>query len=230
MRLDRFRPAAPASSRRALLRRTRTSARVYVLLAGIVVGAMTLSRTVHLQEPAAPAAHGQPTNAEAKEAKHGGGVLSAVAKIFNFALLAGGLVYFLRSPVAAYLASRSTEIRQDLVSAQQLRATATAQLEDIRRQLESLPGELEALKKQGAEDLRAERARIRAAAAAERERLLLQTRREIEMRFRIARRELMEHAAQLAVNVAQTRIVRSITPADQLRLVDRYASQLGEAP
>jgi F0F1-type ATP synthase membrane subunit b/b' len=50
------------------------------------------------------------------------------------------------------------------------------------------------------------------------------------MRFRIARRELMEHAAQLAVNVAQTRIVRSITPADQLRLVDRYASQLGEAP
>jgi F0F1-type ATP synthase membrane subunit b/b' len=227
MRLDRFRPAAPASSRRALLQRTRTSARMYVLLAGIVVGAMTLSRTVHLQEPAA---HGQASNAEAKEAEHGGGVLSAVAKIFNFALLAGGLAYFLRSPIAAYLANRSTEIRQDLVSAQQLRATAMAQLEDIRRQLESLPGELEALKKQGAEDLRAERARIRAAAAAERERLLLQTRREIEMRFRIARRELMEHAAQLAVNVAQTRIVRSITPADQLRLVDRYASQLGEAP
>jgi F0F1-type ATP synthase membrane subunit b/b' len=202
---------------------------VWLLLAGIVSGTLTLSPTVHAQQPAAPAAHGQATTAEGQEAERGGGVLSAVAKIFNFGLLAGGLVYFLRSPTATYLANRSTQIRQDLVSAEQLRATAQAQLDDIRRQLESLPGELEALKKQGAEDLRAERARIAAAAAAERERLLVQTRREIEMRFRIARRELLEHAAQLAVDVAQSRIVRSISPDDQLRLVDRYASQLTEA-
>ena len=45
----------------------------------------------------------------------------------------------------------------------------------------------------------------------------------------IARRALIEHGAQLAVDVAQTRIVRTITPEDQLRLVDRYAAQLREA-
>jgi F0F1-type ATP synthase membrane subunit b/b' len=49
------------------------------------------------------------------------------------------------------------------------------------------------------------------------------------MRLRIARRELTEHAAFLAVGVAEQRIRRSITPDDQLRLVDRYASQLKEA-
>ncbi len=46
---------------------------------------------------------------------------------------------------------------------------------------------------------------------------------------RSAKRELTEHAAQLAVGVAEQRIRRSITPDDQVRLVDRYASQLKEA-
>jgi F0F1-type ATP synthase membrane subunit b/b' len=49
------------------------------------------------------------------------------------------------------------------------------------------------------------------------------------MRLRIAKRELTEHAAQLAVQVAEQRIRRSITNDDQIRLVDRYASQLREA-
>ena len=77
--------------------------------------------------------------------------------------------------------------------------------------------------------LAAEQRRIAQTAAAERERLIEQTRREIDMRLRVARRELTEHAAQLAINVAEERIKRSITPDDQLRLVDRYTAQLQEA-
>jgi F0F1-type ATP synthase membrane subunit b/b' len=49
------------------------------------------------------------------------------------------------------------------------------------------------------------------------------------MRLRIAKRELVEHAAQLAVRAARARIETTITPDDQLRLVDRYAAQLQEA-
>jgi F0F1-type ATP synthase membrane subunit b/b' len=49
------------------------------------------------------------------------------------------------------------------------------------------------------------------------------------MQLRLARRELTEHAAQLAVDIAGQRIRRSITPDDQLRLVDRYTAQLREA-
>jgi F0F1-type ATP synthase membrane subunit b/b' len=45
----------------------------------------------------------------------------------------------------------------------------------------------------------------------------------------VARRELTEHAAQLAIQVAGERIKRSITLDDQLRLVDRYTAQLREA-
>jgi F-type H+-transporting ATPase subunit b len=157
------------------------------------------------------------------------GIMSTVFRLANFAILAGTLVYFLRTPIANYLSSRSAQIRQDLVTAAEMRSAATAQLAEIENKLKALPGELEALKRQGAQDVEAERARIEKAAADERTRLLEQTRREIDMRLRIAKRELTEHAAQLAVEVAETRIKRSITPDDQLRLVDRYASQLREA-
>ena len=165
----------------------------------------------------------------AAEGAEGGGIVSMIAKLLNFAVLAGLLVYFLKSPLMAYLASRSTQIRQDLVTAAELKTAAAAQLAEIEQKMRALPGELEALKHQGAEDVKAERARMARAAAAERDRLLDHTRREIDSRLRIAKRELTAHAADLAVAVARRRIEQSITPDDQLRLVDRYAAQLREA-
>jgi F-type H+-transporting ATPase subunit b len=160
---------------------------------------------------------------------HEEGIGATIARLLNFAILVGVLAYFLKSPIAAYLASRSTQIRQDLVTAAEMKATATAQLAEIQKKMQALPAELDALKAQGAEDVRAEKTRIAAAAATERERLIEQTRREIAMRLRIARRQLTEHAAGLAVNVAEQRIRRTITPDDQMRLVDRYTAQLKEA-
>jgi F-type H+-transporting ATPase subunit b len=162
----------------------------------------------------------------AAERAEGNPIVQAIAKLINFGLLVGVLVYYLRTPIAAYLASRSTQIRADLVAAAETRKAATEQLEAIRRKLASLPGELDALKAQGAEDVKAEKVRIAHAAAAERERLLEQTRREIGMRLRIARRQLVELAADLTVKVARDRVVRSMTPEDHLRLVDRYTNQL----
>ena len=159
-------------------------------------------------------------------AEGGSAVVEVGAKLLNFALLVGALVYFLRAPIAGYLASRSSQIRQYLVTAAEMRAAATAQLAEIEKRMQALPAELEALKRQGAEDVKAEQLRIAETAAVERTRLLEQTRREIDTRMRIAKRELTEQAAALAVGVAETRIRRTITPDDQMRLVDRYASQL----
>jgi len=206
----------------------------FALLVSAVVLCLTPRHAAAREASHQPPAHGesgaQPP-AHGEEHAEGGehGVLSLVAKVFNFAILAGVLVYFLKTPIAGYLASRGTQIQQDLVTASNTRAAASSQLAEIDRQLKALPAELEALRVRGAEDVKAERARIEQTAAAERERLLAQTRREIDMRLRIARRELIEHAARLAVGIAEARIARSITPDDQLRMVDRYAHQLREA-
>jgi F-type H+-transporting ATPase subunit b len=179
--------------------------------------------------PATPAHGVEGVEAQpAHEAPHEESLLRTLSRLANFAILAGVLVYFLRAPVAAYLASRGTEIRQALVTAAQTRDAATAQLADIGRKLQTLPAELEALKAQGAQDVVAEQARIVQAAALERERLVDQTRREIATRLRLARRELTAHAAELAIAIAEQRIRQSITPADQLRLMDRFTAQLGQ--
>jgi F-type H+-transporting ATPase subunit b len=230
-------PTRPASAPRPSRAIARETIRGLWLLA-ILTTALSLASAASIgaqghEAPPAPSAHAQPPAAEhgATEETHeeGGGLLHTIAKLTNFLILVGVLVYYLKSPIAAYLVGRSTHIRQDLIAAADTRAAATKQLDDIKRKLQTLPGELAALKAQGEADVKAERVRLAQVASIERERLLGQTRREIDTRFRVARRELIELTAQLAVTVARDRISRSITPEDQMRLVDRYTSQVGQA-
>ena len=117
---------------------------------------------------ASPQEHAQPRGEGEQGAEHSEGILPVIARLFNFAVLVGALYYFLRSPVAAYLASRDTQIRQDLVTAKEMREAATSELAKIDAKLKALPAELEALRKQGVEDVAAERTRIASAAATER--------------------------------------------------------------
>jgi ATP synthase F0 subunit b len=178
-------------------------------------------------------AHAQP--AQGAEAQHGESAEHAespwglIARIFNFVVLVGALVYFLRAPLAGYLSSRSDQIRNELVTAKNTTATATAQLAEIDAKLKALPAEIETLKKRGAEEIVAEEARIKKTAEAERHRLLEQTRREIELQVRLAKRDLTDYAATLAVDLATDRIKQTVTDADQQRLIDRYVTQVRSA-
>lgn len=177
----------------------------------------------HAPAPAHASAHAPaPEGGE----EHGSGWLATIAKIFNFAVLVAVLVYFLKSPLSTYLASRISRVREDLVAAAAMREEASRRLADIQAKLQSLPSEIDALKVRGTEEIAAERQRIEQAAEAERQRLLEQTRREIEMHYRVARRQILEQTATLAVSIASERIKRTMTPDDQARLVDRYAAQL----
>ncbi len=193
---------------------------------------------VSAQEHAEPAAagHAQAGDQAAAEpggeaAEHGeehGGLSGLLWPFANFVVLVFALNKFLRQPITDYLASRSTQIRKDLVEAAELNTTATQQLADIDRKMKALPGELEALKTRGAEEIVAEEERIASAAAADRARLLTQTRREIEVRLQTAQRELSDHAASLALDLARTRLKSEMTGADHARLVERYVQQVKE--
>jgi F-type H+-transporting ATPase subunit b len=149
--------------------------------------------------------------------------------VANFIIFVGVLYYVFNKPFRDYLASRSTTIRKDLVEAAELKAAATAQLATIEQQLQALPGELEALRRRGTSEIAAEEQRIAAAATADRDRLLEQTRREIDLQVRLAKREILEHAADLSLQLATERIKKEVTPADQDRLVDRYLDQVKKA-
>ena len=146
----------------------------------------------------------------------------------NFAIFCWVIYYFGNKAFSTYLADRSGSIRKDLVEAANLKSTANEQLAQIDQKLKALPGEIEALKKRGAAEIVAEEQRIAAAATADRDRLLEQTRREIELQVRLAKREILEHAADLSVQLATERIKKETTPEDQSRLVDKYLNQVKE--
>jgi F-type H+-transporting ATPase subunit b len=160
------------------------------------------------------------------EEEHEESLFRTVARLINAVLLFGALAYFLRAPLKGYLEGRQKEVRRDLDTAAHLRNAAAEQLEELDQKMRALPGEIEGLKQQGAVEIAQEQARITEAAEAERQRLLEQTRREIDLQLRVAHRELVEHAAALAVAAAAERVKHQITDQDQTRLVDRYAEQL----
>jgi F-type H+-transporting ATPase subunit b len=174
------------------------------------------------------AAPGQAGEAEHHDESIGGMILAMGWPVANFIIFVGVLYYFFNQPLKDYLATRDSTIRKDLVEAADLRATANSQLATIEQKLAALPGELAALRTRGAEEIKSEERRIAAQAAADRDRLLDQTRREIDLQVRLAKKEILEHAADLSVQLATERIKNEVTPADQDRLVDRYLSQVKE--
>ena len=178
----------------------------------------------HAAQPTAEHAVG--TTEEHAGAEEHGLIAGLIWPTANFIILCGVLYYYLKTPLTTYLADRSATIRKDLVEAAALKAAATEQLAAVERKIQALPGELDALRKRGAEEIASEELRIAAAAAADRDRLLEQTRREIDLQVRLAKREILEHAADLSVQLATERLKKEITPADQLKLVDQYLTQV----
>jgi len=153
-------------------------------------------------------------------------ILQTVARFVNFALLAGGLFVMLRGPVSTYLTDRGAQVRRNLAQARLTTAEAEQQLVGIEAQLQALPAELEALKARGLEEVGAEEARLRESTEAARQRLVDQTRQDMDTQLRIAKRDLTHRVVELAVGVATQRIKEQLDDADQLRLIDRYVGQV----
>ena len=80
------------------------------------------------------------------------------------------------------------------------------------------------MKRRGEEELAAEKVRLAEATAHEKQRVIDQTKREIDLQSRLARRALVEHSVELSMTLARTRIEKDITPDDQALLIDRYAT------
>jgi F-type H+-transporting ATPase subunit b len=194
---------------------------VPVFAASLSLGLAASQPPEHAQPAAQPAAE-----AEHAAAEHEASITDLFWPVVNFAILCWVLYYFFRAPLSSYLTDRDATIRRDLVDAAAIKSAATAQLEEIDRKLKALPGEIEALRARGRAEIESEEQRISQQAVAERDRLLEQARRDIDVQVRLAKRELTEHAADLAVQLATERIATETTPADHARLVDRYLQQV----
>src|SRR5262249_49854537 len=116
-------------------------------------------RPARAQEPAheQPAAaaqgteapHGAVAHETAEGEAHEERIWPFIGKIFNFAVLAGPIVYFARTPLSNYLPRRRSEVRADLETAQTMKTEAAARIAEIEARMKALPAEIDALRARG---------------------------------------------------------------------------------
>jgi F-type H+-transporting ATPase subunit b len=146
----------------------------------------------------------------------------------NFAILAGVLVYFLKKPLSSYLKERSELLRRSIEEAAKARADATEKLSAVEARMGRLAGEVEELSRRMDADSDAEAQRIRDAGRAEVERVHAQARFTADQEVRKAREELRREAAELGTRAAEEIVKKTMTPADQERLVRENIDKIGE--
>ena len=160
----------------------------------------------------------------------GSGVLlkDFLYRCFNFALMAGLLVYFVTKPVRKGLKERSAEIEKTLAEAEAAKQAAEAKhreySEKLAKATEEIAGITAAIRREG----ELERDKIIAAS----KELAVKIEREADNKaagvVAKARTELREEASRLAVELAEDLLKKQVSADDQKRLVEEYMQKMGE--
>ena len=165
----------------------------------------------------------QPSEADKENNAEG---LSPIWAWANFAILAGALGYLAVKKGGPWLAARSLAIRKGIAEAQEIRADAEARAAAVDRTLANVEAEIEALRGHAREEQAAEAERIRQQTASDLLRIQEHATSEIDAAGKGARLELKRYAAQLAVDLAEQKIRRQMTPALQSVLVENFVTDL----
>jgi ATP synthase F0 subunit b len=154
-------------------------------------------------------------------------LLPTIAKLVNLILFIGVAIYFLRRPIKEAFRARQGSIRDELMRAEEEKAAAVAQLQEVEGRLARLDAEVEAIRAQAQKEAAEERARIERATEEEMRKIREQARREIESASKVARAELRTFAAEQSVRLAEEMIRKEIRPEDDAHLTREYVSELG---
>ena len=144
----------------------------------------------------------------------------------NFFILAGALGYLVAKKGGPWFVSRSQAIRKGIAEAEEIRTDAEARAAEVDRRLAGLHTEIEALRDHARGEQAAEAERLRQQNAADLARIQAHAEREIEAAGKTARMELKRYAAQLAVDLAEQKIRRQMTPTLQSALVENFVHDL----
>lgn len=163
----------------------------------------------------------------AEEAGHGSPWLDLLFKTINFAILMGLLIYFLRKPIAGYLAKSAGEMKQGLDDARKSAAETAAEVLQQKRNIEGMQAELERMVAAAKGDAAVELRRMTEEAEAQAAKSKAQTALQIEQEVRKARQALQAEIGDQTTRIAERLIRERMTPEQQKRLVAGYARQLG---
>jgi len=153
---------------------------------------------------------------------------AVVFRWVNFLILFGGLGYLIREPAAEFFESRRQAIRAGLESAEKAQVDSNRQLAEIEERIARLSSEVERIGAEARESAQTERQRIVAEAKMEADRILEQSRQEIERLSRGFGLEIRAHVADLVIAGAEKRLRTEVSEDDQKRIILRFGKDLNQ--
>ncbi|MCU0237459.1 MAG: ATP synthase F0 subunit B [Acidobacteria bacterium] len=142
-------------------------------------------------------------------------------KVFNSAVLFGGLFLLLRKPLIRMLAQKSSGIRDDIVAREENLAATELRLREIRERLARVAAEIDTIKSSADAAGKDEMARLEAAGRLEAERIIAMSEEEIRQHVDAAVRTVRERIADLAIERFRDDFGRSLDAATQQKIIER---------
>lgn len=145
---------------------------------------------------------------------------------FNLVVIVVLLVYFARKPIASYFASRRQGIQSQLSEAADLLSQAEHRNSELQRRLVDLSAELDSIRESAGRRAEEEAMRILAEARATADRIRRDAQTAVEQELRRAQSKLREEAADLALELAASKLEAGVGDADRDRLVDEFITRV----
>lgn len=151
-----------------------------------------------------------------------------VWRCVNFAVMVGLIVYFVNKPIRNGLQNRRAEIEKTLADAAAARDAAEAKALEYQEKLAKASEEIESIYAAIRREGELERDKILASAQELAAKIEQEADAKAANTVARARTELRAEAARLAVELAEELLAKSVTAADQKRLIDEYMQKVGE--
>lgn len=148
----------------------------------------------------------------------------------NFAILVGAVLWVFMKVLPPKFRGHAEKISSAITTATAAKAEADRVLKEAEGKLARLQQEVAQLRTEGQRDAAVEAERIRNATGTDIQRIGLAAKAEIEAAERSARLELKAIAAKLAVDGAESALVKDLTPKVQESLVSNFVKSLEGRP
>jgi len=169
---------------------------------------------------------------EGEEGGHGekaheeGGPLDTAFKWANLLVLVGAVVYLLRKPAREFFETRKKDITIGLERAKTAQEESSRRMSDIEKRLGRMSQDIAAMKAQAETESSKERENILADAKRDVERLVEQSRQEIDRIARGIERDIKGKIADAVVERAGRTLETQMTEDDQKRVVVRFLNKV----
>ncbi len=153
-----------------------------------------------------------------------------IFKWINFAIVAGVITWVFGKLLPPVFRKKAEAVSSAITNATSARAAADAQLRDAETRLANLQKEVAELRAFAERESVAEVERLRVATQSDIQKIAAAAKAEIEAAERAARLELKALAANLAVDGAESLLVKQLTPKAQESLISNFVKSLEGRP